>query len=72
MRHAYRPLDNHWLYWEADTKLLDEKRTDYKKHVFAENLWLCNAQHVRKGADEPQAYFTRHIGARHLIERGAN
>ena len=37
---AYRPFDTRWLYWEADTKLLDEKRADYKPHVFAGNLWL--------------------------------
>ena len=36
------------------------------------NVWLSNAQHLRKGAAEPQACFTQHIGARHLIERGAN
>ena len=72
VRHAYRPFDNRWLYWDADGGLLDRPRADYRPHVFRGNLWLCNAQHVRKGADEPQAYFTRHIGARHLIERGAN
>ena len=72
VRHAYRPFDNRWLYWEADGGLLDRPRADYQPNVFRDNLWLCNAQHVRKGADEPQAYFTRHTGARHLIERGAN
>ncbi len=72
VRHAYRPFDNRWLYWDADGGLLDRPRADYRPHVFRGNLWLCNAQHVRKGADEPQAYCTRHIGARHLIERGAN
>ena len=72
VRIAYRPFDNRWLYWEAETKLLDEKRADYRPHVFNGNLWLSNAQHLRKGAVEPQACFTRHIGARHLIERGAN
>ena len=41
IRHAYRPFDNRWLYWEAETKLIDEKRTDYKPHVFDENLWLA-------------------------------
>ena len=25
-RITYRPFDNRWLYWEKDTKLLDEKR----------------------------------------------
>jgi hypothetical protein len=29
MRYAYRPFDVRWLYWEPETKLLDEKRSDY-------------------------------------------
>ena len=33
IRFAYRPFDNRWLYWEAETKLLDEKRPDYRPHV---------------------------------------
>ena len=72
IRFAYRPFDNRWLYWEKETKLLDEKRSDYKPHVFEGNLWLSSAQHLRKGAEQPQTWFTRHFGARHLIERGAN
>ena len=70
--HAYRPFDNRWLYWEADSGLLDRPRSDYKPHVFESNRWLCTAQHLRKGEAEPQATYTQHIGARHLIERGAN
>lgn len=69
---AYRPFDNRWLYWEAETKLLDEKRADYRPHAFEENLWLSAAQHLRKGAEEPQTCFTDHIASLHLIERGAN
>ena len=72
VRFAYRPFDNRWLYWEAETKLLDEKRADYKPHVFEGNLWLSAAQHLRKSAEEPQACFTKHIGSLHLIERGAS
>ena len=72
IRFAYRPFDNRWLYWEAETKLLDEKRADYKPHVFEGNLWLSAAQHLRKSAEEPQACFTKHIGSLHLIERGAS
>ena len=71
VRHAYRPFDTRWLYWEAGTKLLDEKRADYKPHVFKGNLWLSSAQHLRKGSDEPQTCFTTYIGSLHLIERGA-
>ena len=37
IRYAYRPLDNRWLYWEAETKLPDEKRADYRPHVFEGN-----------------------------------
>ena len=72
VRHAYRPFDTRWLYWEADTKLLDRPRAGYRPHVFKGNLWFCNGQHLRKDAEEPQACFTRHMGARHAIERGAN
>ena len=71
VRYAYRPFDNRWVYWERDTKLLDEKRAEYRPHVFEGNMWLCSAQHLRKGAEEPQACFTRHIASYHLIERGA-
>ncbi len=72
VRHAYRPLDTRWLYWEADSGLLDRPRPDHKSHVFKGNLWLSSAQHLRKGETEPQACFTHHTGSLHLIERGAN
>ena len=72
MRHAYRPFDTRWLYWEDGSGLLDRPRPEYKPHVFEGNLWLSSAQHVRKGAAEPQACFTQHISSLHLIERGAN
>ena len=73
IRFAYRPFDNRWLYWEACTKLLDEKRTAYKPHVPVQgNMWLSAAQHLRKYATEAQTCFTRHMASLHLIERGAN
>ena len=72
IRFTYRPFDSRWLYWEAETKLLDEKRADYRPHVFEGNIWLSSAQHLRKGADEPQTCFTEHIASLHLIERGTN
>ena len=72
VRHAYRPFDDRWLYWEAETKLLREKSPNYPEHVFDENLWLSAAQHLRRGAEEPQACFTRHLASRHLIERGTS
>ena len=72
VRYAYRPFDARWLYWEANTKLLDEKRTEYKPHVFEGNLWLSSSHRIRKGEAEPQTAFTRHIASYHLIERVAN
>ena len=44
IRFAYRPFDNRWLYWESDTKLLDEKRADYRPHVFDGNLWMGSSK----------------------------
>ena len=72
LRYAYRPFDTRWLYWEPETKLLNEKRPDYRPHIFPGNLWLSAAPHLRKNADKPQACVTRHLACLHLIERGAN
>ena len=72
VRCAYRPFDNRWLYWEADSGLLARPRPDYRPHVSKGNLWLSAAQHLRKGAAEPQACVTGHLGQLHLIERSAN
>ena len=71
VQDAYRPFDNRWLYWESDRRLLTAPSPDYWPHVFAGNLWLSSAQHLRKGASEPQACVIGHVGSFHLIERGA-
>ncbi|MCL4768414.1 MAG: N-6 DNA methylase [Hyphomicrobiaceae bacterium] len=71
VRYVYRPFDVRWLYWEPETKLLDEKRADYTPHVFPGNRWISAAQALRRGAAEPQyAVFTA-IGSYHVIERAA-
>ena len=70
--YAYRPFDTRWLYWEADTKLLNEKRPDYRPHVFDGNVWLSAVPHLRKDVTEPQACVTQQMACLHLIERGAN
>ena len=59
VRYAYRPFDTRWLYWEAETKLLDEKRADYRPHVF-EGTCGCSAQQEGSERRElnPQAWFT--------------
>ena len=60
VRFAYRPFDTRWLYWEGDTKLLDEKRADYRPHVFEGNLWLVFQNKARPNLSPPLAI--RHLG----------
>ena len=67
--YAYRPFDKRWLYWEAETKLLDEKRADYRPHVFKGNLWLVTQQKPRREWSPPQVIS--HIGCLDMMDRGA-
>ena len=69
VRYAYRPFDTRWLYWEGETKLLDEKRAEYKPHVFEGNLWLISQQKPRR--DWQPAQVVTHIGCLDLMDRGA-
>ena len=69
VRYAYRPFDNRWLYWEAATKLLDEKRTGYMPHVFEGNMWFATQQKPRRAWSPPQVIS--HIGCLDLMDRGA-
>jgi len=39
-RYTYRPFDLRWIYWEPETKLLDEKRTEALPEVFNGNRFL--------------------------------
>ena len=71
VRYVYRPFDNRWLYWEPETKLLDEKRSDYRPHVFHGNIWITAAEAIRKGETEAQHAVITSIGSYHLIERAS-
>ena len=53
LRYTYRPFDNRWLYWEAETKLLDEKRAEYLPHVFDGNRWLVLQNKARPDLSPP-------------------
>lgn len=70
VRFCYRPFDIRWLYWEPETKLLDEKRTESIVHVRDGNLWIAAVQHNRKDFDPP--LVSSHHNSLHIIERGAN
>ena len=66
IRFAYRPFDNRWLYWEKDTKLLDEKRADYRPHVFEGNLWIEARER------EAKEDFSRGTLVRHMADNFGN
>jgi len=70
IRYCYRPFDIRWLYWEPETKLLDEKRADYFPHVFENNIWLGASQHNRRDFDP--LFISSRLCSLHIIERGAN
>ena len=69
IRYAYRQFDNRWLYGEVETKLLDEKRADYRPHVFDGKVCLVAQQKPRREWSPPQVISP--IGCLDLMDRGA-
>ncbi|MDI3341304.1 MAG: N-6 DNA methylase [Sphaerobacter sp.] len=67
VRYCYRPFDLRWLYWEPETKLLDEKRADYFPHVFEGNVWLSAGQRNRKD-DFYQPQVVSVLADHHIVE----
>ncbi len=72
VRHAYRPFDQRWLYWEPGHGLLGRPVPDYRPHVFEGNLWLSEVPRLRRDAVEPQAVVTSDLAALHVIEWSAS
>ncbi len=66
VRHAYRPFDTRWLYWERDTKLLDEKRSEYRRQIFEGNVWI---EARERDAKED---YSRGTPVRHLADNFGN
>ena len=46
--YSYRLFDRRWLYWEPDTKLLDEERSEYFAQAVNGNLWFTRTTRARK------------------------
>ena len=69
IRYAYRPFDTRWLYWEADSGLLDRPRPEYKPHVFEGNLWMVTQQKPRREWSCPQVIAS--LGCIDLMDRSA-
>ncbi len=70
VRFAYRPFDVRWLYWEPETKLLDEKRSEYIPHLFEGNAWIVSQQKPRRDWSRPQCITP--IGCIDLMDRSAS
>lgn len=70
LRHAYRPFDVRWLYWHAETKLLDGKRPDYVRRSIEGKLALVSQQKPRRDWSRPQCIAA--IGGLDLMDRGAS
>ena len=66
VRFTYRPFDDRWLYWEGETKLLNDKRSEYKSHVFDGNRWLEARQR------EAKENFSRGTLVRHFASDFGN
>jgi len=66
VRYVYRPYDLRWLYWEPETKLLDEKRSEYVSHVSPTNPWLELRQ------KQPMDKFDRGYTVRALADNFGN
>ena len=69
VRHAYRPFDTRWLYWEAGNGLLGRPVPDYRPHVFEGNKCLVAQQKSRREWSPPQVIS--HLGCLDLMDRGA-
>jgi predicted helicase len=70
VRYCYRPFDTRWLYWEPETKLLDEKRSEYLPHVFNGNIALVAQQKPRREWQPPQTIGA--LGCIDLMDRSAS
>ena len=66
IRYAYRPFDVRWLYWSDTTGLLDRPRSEYRPHVFADNLWIEARER------EPQPTYQRGTVARSMADNFGN
>jgi type I restriction-modification system DNA methylase subunit len=68
--YYYRPFDLRWLYWEPETKLLDEKRVDYFSNAAGANIWIVSQQKTRREWSKPQ--FVRQCIDLAIMDRGAS
>ncbi len=69
VRHAYRPFDMRWMYWEPAHGLLGRPVPHCRPHVFTGNRFLVAQKKPRREWSPPQVISE--IGCLDLIDRGA-
>jgi len=70
MQYLYRPFDVRWVYWHPFTKLVDEKRPEYLRHLEYNSVWLEAMQANRKEYCPPCCSSI--ASSFHVNERGTN
>jgi hypothetical protein len=70
VRHAYRPFDSRWLYWEPEEPLLSRRVPEYFPHVMPGNLWLISQKIPRRTWSPP--LVTGLLGCLDLMDRSAS
>ena len=66
VRCTFRPFDNRWLYWEADSGLLARPSPHFEPHVFVGNMWVEARQR------EAREFFSRGTLVRHIASDFGN
>ena len=69
VRYAYRPFDVRYLYWDADEKLLDEKRPEYIEQTLEDEV-IISAQQKPRG-DWQSSQVNSAYACLDLIDRGS-
>jgi hypothetical protein len=70
VRYCYRPFDVRWLYWEPETKLLDEKRAEYVLHIRQSQPQIISQQRPRRDWSRPQV--VQSVACIDLMDRSAS
>lgn len=71
VRYCYRPFDLRWLYWEPESKLLDEKRDELFK-LAKQRVPLFTSREKRERLEEGLPFIVTHsLADRHLTRPGS-
>jgi hypothetical protein len=71
IKYCYRPFDLRWLYWEPETKLLDEKRDELVGLARRNAKFVVCRPKAERHFEGTPFYLTTHVGDRHLTRPGS-